>query len=105
MEIGFELAAQLLKLGNVAMVTGRDQRQIEEAQKELRGIHGFQSDVSDFKSISPLYGVGVRRISDTLSRARMCRPASFALPSLRENRPARNPNGVTFSGPALMWMP
>src|SRR6185437_14160715 len=49
--IGLELAAQLLKLGNVVIVTGRDQRKIEEAQKQLPGIHGFQSDVSDPKAI------------------------------------------------------
>jgi len=41
--IGLELAAQLLKLGNVVIVTGRDQRKIEEAQKQLPGIHGFQA--------------------------------------------------------------
>lgn len=54
--IGFELAAQLLKLGNVVIVTGRDRRKIEDAQKELPGMHAFQSDVSDPKAISLLYG-------------------------------------------------
>jgi uncharacterized oxidoreductase len=49
--IGLELAAQLLKLGNVVIVTGRDQSKIKEAQKQLPGIHGFQSDVSDPKAI------------------------------------------------------
>jgi uncharacterized oxidoreductase len=49
--IGFELAAQLLKLENIVIVTGRDQRKIEEAEKQLPGVHGFQSDVSDLKSI------------------------------------------------------
>jgi uncharacterized oxidoreductase len=52
--IGFELAAQLLKLGNVVIVTGRDRTKIEEAQKELPGIHAFQSDVSDPQAISLL---------------------------------------------------
>ena len=49
--IGFELAAQLLKLENIVIVTGRDQRKIEEAEKQLPGVHGFQSDVCDLKSI------------------------------------------------------
>ena len=52
--IGFELAAQLLKLGNVVIVTGRDQRRIEETQRELPGIHAFQSDVTDPKAIALL---------------------------------------------------
>ncbi len=52
--IGFELAAQLLKLGNVVIVTGRDQRKIEQAQRQLPEIHTFQSDVSDPKAISVL---------------------------------------------------
>lgn len=50
--IGFELAARLLKLGNVVIVTGRDQRRIEKAQRELPGIHAFQSDVTDPKAIA-----------------------------------------------------
>lgn len=52
--IGFELAAQLLKLGNIVIVTGRDQRKIEEAQRDLPEIHAFQSDVTDPNAISVL---------------------------------------------------
>jgi uncharacterized oxidoreductase len=52
--IGFELAAQLLKLGNVVIVTGRDQRRIEETQRELPGVRAFQSDVTDPKAIALL---------------------------------------------------
>jgi len=52
--IGFELAAQLLQLDNVVIVTGRDQHKIEEAQRELPGVHAFQSDVTDPNAISVL---------------------------------------------------
>jgi uncharacterized oxidoreductase len=53
--IGFELAAQFLKLGNSVIITGRDQRRLEEAQRKLPGIHTFQSDVSDPKAIALLF--------------------------------------------------
>jgi len=45
------------------------------------------------------YGAGVARLSDTLSRARMRGPSSFAVSGLRENCAARNPNGVKVSAP------
>ncbi len=63
--IGFEFAAQLLKLGNTVVITGRDARRLEEAQRKLPGIHTFQSDVSDGKAIRLLFDavmIGVPRI-------------------------------------------
>ncbi len=53
--IGFELAAQLLKLGNTVIVTGRDRHRLEDAQKRLPGVCAFLSDVSDSKAISLLF--------------------------------------------------
>jgi uncharacterized oxidoreductase len=59
--IGFEFAAQLLKLGNTLIITGRDQRRLEDAQRKLPGIHTFQSDVSDPKATSLLFDAVVRK--------------------------------------------
>ena len=53
--IGFELAAQLLQLGNTVIITGRDQSKLDLAKKKLSNVHTFQCDVSDPKAISDLY--------------------------------------------------
>jgi Short-chain dehydrogenase involved in D-alanine esterification of lipoteichoic acid and wall teichoic acid (D-alanine transfer protein) len=53
--IGFDLAAQLLQLGNTVIITGRDQSKLDLAQKKLPNVHTFQCDVSDPKAISDLY--------------------------------------------------
>ncbi len=53
--IGFELAAQLLALGNKVIVTGRSQSNLDSARKRLPGIHTIQSDVSDPAAIARLY--------------------------------------------------
>lgn len=53
--IGFELASQLLKLGNTVIITGRDQARLDLAKKKLPAIHTFQSDVSDPQAISVLF--------------------------------------------------
>ncbi|HEX7896105.1 MAG TPA: SDR family NAD(P)-dependent oxidoreductase [Terriglobales bacterium] len=57
--IGYEFAIQLLKLGNVVLITGRDQSRLEQAKKSLPAIHTFQSDVSDSKEIQFLYNAVV----------------------------------------------
>jgi uncharacterized oxidoreductase len=59
--IGFELAAELLKLGNTVIITGRDQRRLEEAQRKLPGVHTFQSDVSDPQSIPVLFDAVIQK--------------------------------------------
>ena len=53
--IGYEFAAQLLKRGNTVVVTGRDQGRLEQARESLPGVHTFQSDISDWKSILLLF--------------------------------------------------
>lgn len=50
--IGYEFAAQLLKRGNTVIVTGRDQQRLEQTRRSLPGIHIFQSDISDSRSIA-----------------------------------------------------
>ena len=62
--IGFELAAQLLKLGNTVMITGRDQARLDEAHKNLAGVHTFQSDVSDPNAISALFEAVVKKFPE-----------------------------------------
>lgn len=54
--IGFEFAKQLLHGGNTVIVTGRDQKRLEEARQSLPGLNTIQSDVSDPSAIVRLYG-------------------------------------------------
>lgn len=53
--IGFELARELLALGNTVLITGRDAVKLEAARKTLPGVHIFQSDASDPLQIAELY--------------------------------------------------
>jgi len=53
--IGFELAAQLLRLGNTVIITGRDPAKLAAAQKNLPQVHTLQSDVSDPQAIPVLF--------------------------------------------------
>jgi uncharacterized oxidoreductase len=53
--IGFELASQLLELGNTVIITGRSQSNLDAARKKLPGIHTIQSDVSDPTATASLY--------------------------------------------------
>lgn len=53
--IGFELAKQLLVLGNTVVVTGRNAHNLETARGKLRGLHTIQSDVGEPGSIRSLY--------------------------------------------------
>ena len=53
--IGLELARQLLTLGNVVIVTGRDQQRIDTAKLALPALHAFRSDVSDPSAIRALH--------------------------------------------------
>ena len=53
--IGLELAKQLLGRGNTVIVTGRDRAKLEAAERQLPGIHTYQSDVSDPEAIAALH--------------------------------------------------
>ena len=53
--IGFELAKQLLARNNVVIITGRDQRRLDQTKSALPGLHTFVSDVSDPASIAALH--------------------------------------------------
>ena len=45
--IGFDLATQLLALGNIVIITGRDQSKPDRIKREHPLLHTIQSDVSD----------------------------------------------------------
>jgi uncharacterized oxidoreductase len=66
--IGFELAKQLLKKGNVVVITGRNSLSLDKAASQLPGLHTYQSDVSDSDSIRSLYEAVTQRFPnlDTL---------------------------------------
>ena len=53
--IGLELAKQLLGRGNTVVVTGRDRGKLEAAERQLPGLHTFESDVSEPEAIAALY--------------------------------------------------
>lgn len=53
--IGFELASQLLALGNTVIVTGRDQANLDSAKRKLPGLHTIRSDVGNAAEIAGLY--------------------------------------------------
>jgi uncharacterized oxidoreductase len=52
---GYEFAKQLLPLGNTIILTGRNQVKLDQAKRQLPGVHTFQSDVSDPAAIEDLY--------------------------------------------------
>jgi len=52
--IGFELAKQLLELGNTVVVTGRQLKRLGEAKQSLPGLNVIQSDVGDPAAIQQL---------------------------------------------------
>jgi len=53
--IGFELAKQLVALGNTVVVTGRDPAKLAKFREMLPNAHALQSDVSDLSAIGMLY--------------------------------------------------
>src|SRR5258707_923545 len=58
--IGFELASQLLKLGNRVIITGRDAGRLEAAKAKLPGVQTHVSDASDPAAIAALHAEVVR---------------------------------------------
>jgi len=62
--IGFEFAAQFLKLGNTVLVTGRNLNKLEQAQRSLPGIHTLQSDLTNTASIRLLFDSVIERFPE-----------------------------------------
>ena len=58
--IGFELAKQLLALGNTVIVTGRDAVRLDAAKQKLPGLHTVQSDAGDPQAIASLFATVTR---------------------------------------------
>jgi uncharacterized oxidoreductase len=63
--IGFELAKQLLQLGNTVIVTGRDTAKLQKTKKELPKIHTIQSDVSKIADIDSLFAQVIKDFPQT----------------------------------------
>ena len=59
--IGLELASKLLTLGNTVIVTGRDQKKLDEVKNRFPSIHILKSDVSKQEEIETLYKVVVKQ--------------------------------------------
>lgn len=53
--LGLEFAKKLLELGNIVIVTGRDQTKLALAKKTLPGLHTIKSDLGDPQAIQNLY--------------------------------------------------
>jgi uncharacterized oxidoreductase len=53
--IGRELAREMLRRGNVVIVTGRDQGRLDEVARELPGVNTFKSDAADPSAIQELH--------------------------------------------------
>ena len=53
--IGRELAREMLKRGNVVIVTGRDEARLKDLSRDLPGAHTFKSDAADPTAIKALY--------------------------------------------------
>lgn len=53
--IGYEMASQMIDMGNTVIITGRNQAKLDLTQKKLPKIHIYQSDVSDPKAITQLF--------------------------------------------------
>lgn len=101
--IGFELAKQLLQLGNTVIITGRDQEKLDRAKQALPAIHTVQSDVSDAQSISLLYEDVIARFPalDTLiNNAGIMR--NLKLDAIRELTDVSREIEINLSGPVRM---
>jgi uncharacterized oxidoreductase len=53
--IGFELAKQLIALGNRVIVTGRDEERLQQAKRAISGLNIIKSDVSKASEIAALF--------------------------------------------------
>lgn len=102
--IGLELAAQLLKLGNTVIVTGRDRAKLEQTAKQLPNVHTFQSDVADPQAIARLYEQVVKEFPDLnilINNAGEMRKLNLHDPSIGLENITREID-INLSGPVRM---
>ncbi len=62
--IGFEFAKELLKLGNIVLITGRDEAKLAKARQALPELRTFRSDASQVKDIESLHATVTRDFPD-----------------------------------------
>jgi uncharacterized oxidoreductase len=101
--IGLELAKQLHQRGNTVIVTGRDQEKLDDARRELPGVHTFKSDVSDPAAIAALrHGVVAQfpALDTLVNNAGIMR--NLNLNQDRDLNDVTREIEVNFSGPVRM---
>jgi uncharacterized oxidoreductase len=62
--IGRELAREMLRRGNVVIVTGRDEGRLDAVGRDLPGVHTVKSDVADPVAIEALHRDVLARFPD-----------------------------------------
>jgi uncharacterized oxidoreductase len=101
--IGRELAQEMLKRGNVVIVTGRDQGRLDAVGRELVGVHTLKSDAADPNAIKVLRDEMLARFPslDTLiNNAGVMR--NLKLGDSREREDWTSEIAINFSGPIQM---
>ncbi len=102
--LGLEFARLLLALGNTVLITGRDQAKLDQAQKELPGVHPFQSDVSDPAAIEALYALVMKQfpaLDVLITNAGEMRKLNLNDPAL-DLRDVTREVDINLSGPIRM---
>ena len=61
---GLEFAKQLSELGNIVIVTGRNQQKLDETKRMFPNVYIFQSDVTDTDSIVELHEKVTKQFPD-----------------------------------------
>jgi uncharacterized oxidoreductase len=62
--IGLELATRLIALGNTVIVTGRDQRKLDDAKRKHPKLHVIASDAGNFEDVQRLHARVVGEFPD-----------------------------------------
>ncbi len=100
--IGLEMAEQLSALGNTVLVTGRDQKRMQQIRTTHPQLHTYTVDVTGLASIEALYNQVVAdfpRLNVLINNAGMMQNISF------QKAPAAgiaDEVAVNLSGPILM---
>ena len=101
--IGRELARELLKRGNVVIVTGRDPARLDAVERELPGVHTFRSDAADPVAIELLCKDVLARFAEldtVINNAGIMR--NLKLGDRRELQDVTREIAINLSGPVQM---
>lgn len=89
--IGFELARQLLGLGNTVIITGRDPARLAAVQATLPGVDIAPCDVTDVRAIASLHD----HIATTYPALNMLINCAGVMRKINLNTPQRDLDDVT----------